>query len=219
MRADTLKEFLTSASNKYAAALSGSQGEVYLASRGISLQAANTARVGFVELPEPGHEGYQGMLCIPYWTKTGVTAVKFRRLDGGSPKYLSPVGQESTLYNVRAVLSGADYVCICEGEMDTLTAHFVCNVNSVGVSGATHWQPYFARVLRGFQNVFIVSDNDEEREGRNPGQMLAANIIRDIPWARNVLLPVGVDINDLTVAKGPNALRDLLGLDAMESSA
>jgi len=208
------KKFLTSATNQYAKDLAGSPAEEYLAERSVSLEAARTARLGFVRTPEPGHDMYAGMLSIPYWTKTGVVAVKFRRLDDGHPKYLWPNGQESSLFNVRAVLSGEPYVAICEGELDTVTAHFVCGVNAIGVSGANHWRKHYARVLKGFQEVFVVTDNDPEKEGRNAGQELANRIVRDIPWARNVLLPVGVDVSDLTRERGRDALPELLGLDA-----
>lgn len=206
------KMFLTAASVAYAQDLKGSPAEDYLLGRGVSLHAACTARLGFVNSPQPGHEQYARMLAIPYWTMSGVEAIKFRVIDDrGGARYLWPQGQKSRLYNTEAVISGAPYVVICEGELDTVTAHYVCGLNAVGIAGVQHWKPHHQRVLRGFGSVFIVCDNDDKEDG-NPGQDLAHRIQRDIPHARNISLPRGCDITDYVEQFGHNALPELLGI-------
>jgi len=217
MQPHSQKTFLTTAAERYTGELTGSPAQGYLEARGISLEAALTARLGFVNNPEPGHEMYQGMLCIPYWTVSGVAAVKFRLVDDRpGPRYLWPTGQRSHMYNTSAVLSGKDYVVITEGELDTISAHYVAGVNAVGIAGVNHWKPHHARVLKGFPKIFVLTDNDDKENGDNPGQDLAARIIRDIPWARNVLLPRGSDVNDYLLQSGHNALAPLLGIVADE---
>lgn len=209
------KAFLTEAAGKYASELAGSPAEAYLAARGISLQAASTARLGWTGNPVPGHEQYSNMLCIPYYTVSGVEAVKFRVIDDRpGPRYLWPTGQKSRLYNTAAVLTGQPYVLVCEGELDTVVAAHVCGLNAVGIAGVQHWKPHHSRVLRGFPQVLLVVDNDDKEDGSNPGQDLAARIMRDIPHARNILLPRGLDITDFVLQSGQNALAPLVGIEA-----
>lgn len=174
------------------------------------------SRLGYVkpDAAVPGHDMYKGMLCIPYWTvHGGVVAVKFRVIDDrpGS-RYLWPPGQKSHLYNVASTVSGKPYIVICEGELDTAVASSVCGLNSIGIAGVSHWKPHHPRVLRGFRDVYVVTDNDDKEDGSNPGQDLARKIITDIPHARNVTLPRGMDISDFVQANGSSALTSLLGL-------
>ena len=154
------------------------------------------------------------MLAIPYWTVSGVEAMKFRAIDDRpGARYLWPQGQRSRLYNTEAVLTGADYVLVCEGELDTVVAHYVCGLNSVGIAGVQHWKSHHQRVLKGFSNVFVVVDNDDKEDGSNPGQDLAVRIMRDIPYARNITLPRGCDVTDYVQQFGHNALAQLLGIE------
>lgn len=212
------KNFLTKAAEKYNSLLPDSEAEEYLAKRGIDLRAADTSLLGFVprEGMEPGHEQYRGMLSIPYVTKTGVVALKFRMIDDrpSGSRYLWPAGQKSHLYNAAAALTSYEpYVVLCEGELDTCVAHYVCGVNSVGIAGVSHWKAHHPRILRGFPEVFVVADNDDKEDGTNPGQDLARRILNDIPHARNVLLPRGMDITDYVLAHGEDAFPSLLGLN------
>lgn len=205
---------MSEAAQTYAAAMPGTHVEEYLAARGISAQASVTSLLGAVIDPLPGHEAYKNMLCIAYGTRAGVVAVKFRPV-GDRPsgtKYLWPAGQASHLYNVAALHTHSPYVAICEGELDTVVAHYECGVNAVGIAGVSHWKPHFPRVLKGFRDVFVIADNDDKEDGSNPGQDLAKKILNDIPHARNILLPRGMDVNEFFLAQGKDALPSLLGL-------
>lgn len=215
MPSDSQMTFLTEAAETYTRALEGSPVQEYLEARGIDLSSAVTSRLGFVESPLPGHEAYRGMLCIPYWTVSGCVAVKFRHVAEtvAGPRYLWPAGQQSHLYNVEACLTGKPYMVICEGELDTVVASSVCGLNAVGIAGVSHWKPHHPRVLKHYRNVFIVVDNDDKEDGTNPGQDLAKRILTDIPYARNILLPRGMDISDFVLAQGKDALTSLLGLN------
>lgn len=185
----------------------------WLAGRGIDLNVALTARLGWVSDPVSGYEAFVDHICIPYDTPSGVRAVKFRRIDGGKPKYTAPLGQQTRMYNVKA-LANTDTIVICEGEIDTIIMHHIVGVNAVGISGVGNWKPHFPRVLRGFQNIIVVVDNDEKEDGSNPGQDLARRIIEAMPRARNVLLPKGMDVNDFYLAEGPEAVRERIGVHA-----
>lgn len=216
MQPQSQREFLTRAAETYEAELAGSPAQEYLEARGVSVTAASMSHLGYVK-PEstiPGHEMYKGMLSIPYWSvHGGVVAMKFRVIDDrpGS-RYLWPPGQQSHLYNVSSCVSGEPYIVICEGELDTVVASSVCGLNAVGIAGVSHWKPHHPRVLRGFRDVFVVTDNDDKEDGSNPGQELAKKILSDLPHARNITLPRGLDISDFVLQNGEQSLPSLLGL-------
>ena len=212
----TWMKSLEQATAAYEEALpSSSQAVEYLARRGLDENAVRTARLGVVFKPQPGHEQFQGMISIPYQTPTGVVAIKFRRLDNGQPKYTAPMGQRTRMYNVLALGRATDTVAVCEGELDALVLEQMVSVPSVGVSGANNWKDHFPRLLRGFPNVLIVTDNDIEKDnGANPGQELATRILGTLPYARNILLPTGMDVNEFFLAEGREAFLRRLGIES-----
>lgn len=205
---------MTEATEQYAEALEHNEEVLsYLEGRGIDVSVAATFRLGAVSDPLPGHEMMRGMLSVPYLTESGTVAMKFRRVHGDGPKYLGLEGQGVRLYNVEALWSQLPYIAICEGELDCVVASS-CGVNSVGVPGVQSWRDHYPACLEGFQDVFILTDNDDKPDGSNPGQDFARRIIEDIPHARNVLLPKGMDVNEFVLQQGSDALRRLLGVEA-----
>jgi len=213
MQSNSAKGFLTEAAEKYQADLTGSPAEEYLSARGIDPQAAATARLGWTREPLPGHEQYLNMLAIPYWNASGVSAMKFRQVeDRPGPRYLNQQGTTPGMYNAHAaVMSGAPYVAVCEGELDCVIAHYVCGVNAVAVAGVNNWKKHHPRVLKGFRSIYVLADNDDRED--NPGQnVLAGTIVGDILRARNVLLPRGSDVTDHVLAHGKDSLTALLGI-------
>lgn len=183
----------------------------YLESRGLDAQVASSFRLGAVSNPLPGHEAFTHHLSIPYLSPTGVVGMKFRRLDEGSPKYNGPEGQRARMFNVNALWSSDNYVLICEGEIDTITAAGVCGLNAVGIAGVNQWKPHYAHALSGFEEVWICADNDEKADGSNPGQDLAKRIIEVMPHARNIKLPGNTDVNQFVLTNDADALPKLLG--------
>ena len=214
MHSNLPKDFLTEAAEKYQEALTGSPAEAYLSERGIDPAAAATARLGWTSDPIPGHEQYLNMLSIPYWTKSGVAAMKFRHVEdrASGPGYLNQQGVTPGMYNAcEAVMSGSPYVVICEGENDCVIAHYVCGVNAVAVAGVNNWKKHHPRVLKGFRSIYVLADNDDRED--NPGQnVLAGTIVGDIPRARNILLPRGSDVTDHVLANGKESIAALLGI-------
>jgi hypothetical protein len=214
MHTTTAKDFLTEAAERYQENLIGSPAEEFLNARGINSEAAVTARLGWTSNPVAGHEQYLNMLAIPYWNASGVSAMKFRLVEdrGSGPRYLNMQGVTPGMYNAHAaVMSGAPYVAVCEGELDCVIAHYVCGVNAVAVAGVNNWKKHHARVLKGFRDIYILADNDDRED--NPGQnVLAGTIISDISRARNVLLPRGSDVTDHVLANGEESLAALLGI-------
>ena len=205
-----MKSLLESAQH-YAANLS-EEAVAYLNGRGISEEVARQFSLGTIVDPANGHEMHEGWLSIPYLTVLGhCVGFKFRRLDDGKPKYGSPLGQKSHVYNVSDITLDVPSIVICEGELDAVVLSGMCNIPAVGVPGVTAWKPHFARLFTGFDTVYIVGDNDVKEDGSNPGAEFARRVQGELVNGQIVQLPPGMDINDLYLAEGPEALTNLLG--------
>jgi DNA primase len=184
---------------------------VALLERGISEEVAARFQLGTITDPINGHEMYEGWISIPYITAMNhCVGYKFRRLDDGKPKYGSPVGQKSHLYNVTDVLALSPYIVVCEGELDTIITSGVLGIPAVGVPGVQAWKPHFAKLFNGYDTVYVVGDNDIKEDGSNPGMEFAKRVANEILNSTIVTLPPGMDINDYYLAYGAEATRALL---------
>lgn len=204
-----LIDLWTKAAHQYHASLAGSPAEEYLASRGI-LDGAEKFLLGYVAEVAPGHEDrLKRHLSIPYITGAGVVGFKFRRIDGGDPKYMIPTGQKHHLYNVDAILNAVSQVLIVEGEIDAISATLAGHP-AVAVAGVNAWKPHFSRCFDGIGTVVIATDNDVKEDGSNPGQDLARRLQDAIPQAIRVSLPPNSDVNSIIMEQGAQALTDLV---------
>ena len=211
MQSSEQMKSLLEAAQRYAQSLS-EEAVAYLEGRGISEDVARQFMLGSITEPANGHEMHQGWLSIPYITVLGhCVGFKFRRLDDGKPKYGSPLGQKSHLYNVADVTLDVPNIVICEGELDAVVLSGMCNIPAVGVPGVTAWKPHFARLFTGFDRVFIVGDNDVKEDGSNPGAEFSRRVSSELTNGQIVQLPPGMDINEFYLAEGPDALNNLLG--------
>ncbi len=184
----------------------------YLAGRGISKEIAQSFMLGTVVDPASGHEQFEGWLSIPYLTALGIaTSVKFRRLDDGKPKYGQPTGQKLHLYNVVDVTVDSPHIVVCEGELDTVIVSGVLGIPAVGVPGVAAWKPYYAKLLTGFDTVYVVGDNDLKEDGTNPGAEFSKRVAGEVVNSHIVQLPLGMDINEMLLQRGAEELSNLLG--------
>lgn len=183
----------------------------YLAGRGIPAELARKFRLGGVPGDLPEWQQYEGMLCVPYMTPSGPVAVKFRAV--GSRTYLNPLGQNARLYNVGDLHKTGNKIAVCEGELDTVIMSGVAGVPAVGVAGVNNWEPHFARVLEGYDDVVVVGDNDVKDPERNHGREFANRLVKAMPQARMVLPPAGLDVNELFLTQGADAVRALVIVD------
>lgn len=204
-----LIDLWTKAADQYHASLAGSPAEAYLANRGV-LDGAEEFKLGYVAEVAPGHEDrIKHHLSIPYLTGAGVVGFKFRRIDGGDPKYMIPTGQKHHLYNVSAILHAVNQVLVVEGEIDAISSTLAGHP-AVAVAGVNAWKPHFARCFDGIGTVIIATDNDVKEDGSNPGQDLARRLQDAIPQAVRVSLPPDSDINSIIMSQGAQALTDLV---------
>lgn len=196
---------LEEATSRYHAQVAGAG--PYLQARGLNRAVADMFRLGFVADPMIGHEQYVGRLSIPYLSPAGPTDVRFRAvMDDGGPKYLSRPGAESHLFNVLAFQQDTDVIAVCEGELDTIIAHGMCEIPAVGVPGANGWKPWYSRAFADYRRVLVLCDGDQ------PGRDLGKKIAQQIDVATVVSMPDGTDVNEVFLAEGPDGIRKRVGL-------
>ena len=185
----------------------------YLNGRGISNEAIASYRLGQVDGSVDDHASYVGMISLPYITKLGgVVALKFRQPHDCNQlcehsKYLTPY--PTRIYNPVA-FDAADrlgLIGITEGEIDALTLDGLCGIPAVGIPGVETWTKHseWKELFRGYTKVIVFRDDDE------PGERLAAAILRDIDTAQVVRFPMK-DANATYVALGANEVRRLAGV-------
>lgn len=198
------KELLGRAAVKYAASIY--RAEDYLASRGITREAARMARFGVVEEPEIGHEAFIGRLCIPYITKSGVVDLRFRSLNPAvEPKYMGMTGAETKMYNVLDIEKAGDWIAVCEGELDTITLSACVGIPCIGVPGANSWKKHYTRLLADFQRIFVFADGDQA------GTEFARSLARELP-VTIVQFSDGDDVNSTYIKHGANYIKEKAGL-------
>ena len=212
MQSSEQMKSLLVAANQYAQAITPETLK-YLEGRGISEEVAALYSLGTVSDPIPGHEHHTGWLSIPYITALGLcVGFKFRRLDEGKPKYGSPLGQKSHLYNVADVCKLSSRIVVCEGELDTVIVSGVLNMPAVGVPGVAAWKDHFSKLLNGYDVVYIVGDNDVKEDGTNPGAEFSRRVAGEVINGTIVQLPPNMDITDYYLANGADATKQLLGV-------
>lgn len=205
---------LLEAANRYADHISEATLK-YLSGRGISEEIAARYSLGTVVDPMPGHEMHEGWLSIPYMTASGLcVGFKFRRLDEGKPKYGSPLGQTSHLYNVCDVQRNSSRIVVCEGELDAVIVSGLLDLPAVGCPGVAAWKPHYSRLLNGYETVYIAGDNDIKEDGTNPGADFNRRVANEVMNSTIVSLPQGMDISDYFLQNGYKATRHLLGVSS-----
>ena len=188
------KEFLQRAVIQYNQSLP--LAENYLVNRGLTLEDARQFWVGIVDSPLPGHEMFKGRLAIPYVTPTGVVDLRFRSLTEEEPKYLGLPGAVTSMYNVGALFKATNYICVCEGEIDTIVMNTKTHHKTVGVPGASNWKPHYNRILNDFETVIVMADGD------SAGHSFAQKITRELANVRTVQMPDGEDVNSMYMKNG-----------------
>jgi DNA primase len=205
------EKLLQEAAHRYAEAISD-EALAYLAGRGISEEVAARYRLGTITDPIEGHQGYEGWISIPYFTALDMcVGFKFRRLDDGKPKYGSPIGQKTHLYNVTATMSPTKNIVICEGEFDAIIMDAAVGIPAVGIPGVAAWKPFYPKLFNGFDTVYIVGDNDIKEDGSNPGAEFSRRVAGEVTNSQIVQLPPGMDITDFYLANGKEATANLVG--------
>lgn len=177
--------------------------------RKFSLETIDRFLLGAVVHPDVLDDTAKGMISIPYITKAGPVALRFRRPPGKEtgPKYWQPEGTVLTIFNTLDLFAGEDTVAITEGEMDCITLA-QAGIPAVGIPGASAWKPHFRLLFEGYQSVRICADNDDTGAGRK----FAAKVSQNVPGPEVVLMPEDHDVNSYYCEFGRQALRDYMGV-------
>jgi DNA primase len=183
--------------------------EYLTAERQFSLETINRFLLGAVVSPDVLDEDARGMLAIPYLTKSGPVALRFRRpphKDTG-PKYWQPEGTNLTIFNTLAFFAGEESIAVTEGEMDAITL-VQAGIPAVGIPGASAWKPHYKLLFEGYQSVLICADNDDTGAGRK----FAAKVAQNVPGPEVLLMPESHDVNSYYCQFGRQALREYMGV-------
>jgi hypothetical protein len=182
----------------------------YLARRGITEQAAVTARLGVVDDPAPGHGRFEGWLAIPYLRADGEPlTIRFRCLedhehsDYSHGKYMSVFEDDDRVYGVESLHGNHPEIHLTEGEFDRNVLRFQMGWPAVGMPGAGKWKGKHRRMLAGFSNIWVWGDPDEA------GAKFVHKVTRSLRQARAVQLRVG-DVTETWQQGGTAALRALM---------
>jgi DNA primase len=220
---------LTDATARYEEALwspEGDEARDYLMSeRGFSPDTIEQFRLGFAFDPISSHEQARNKIAFPFLTPAGTVQIRFRKLpDTDGIKFWQTAGSQHRIYNTNALLDPGRWICVSEGEPDTIAAT-QSGLPCVGVSGANGWRPHFWNMLEGFERVIFLADNDglkprpdhldkdDEWDPRGPGQKFAETHADMFDGGVVVMMPeVGMDVNDYMLAHGEDGLRKLIGL-------
>ena len=110
---------------------------------------------------------------------------------------------------------------MCEGEFDTIIAEDALGLPAVGIPGVQNWKPHYAKVFEGYARVLILADDDsskheqrvaEGKKSKNSGAEFSKLLCSKLDNAIPVKLPRDMDVSDLVLARGADALRDLCDL-------
>lgn len=181
----------------------------YLKGRGITGDAAKHHRLGYVAEPLENHDEMVGMLCIPFSTPTGVSALRFRRISGSGNKYHQEGATFTPLFNVRDFHRPEPYIALCEGEFDGVVMSSLVGVPAVSLAGLGQWSKngkIYRRLFLDYDKVFVVMDTDDKGEG----QKAATAIQRTLENSVNIKLPF--DVNDTFLANGKDFILKEMGL-------
>lgn len=199
-----MRALLATAGKEYTTQLAGSPGESLLLERDLTPQSIKAFGLGYVKDPISGDERFQGMISIPYFTRSGIVSMRFRKVEGDGPKYLSVHNDKGRPFNL-AALKGSDPVFITEGEMDAIILSQL-HITAVGLPGAQSWKPVYARLFR-FRRVYVLQDGDDS------GAQFGETLSKSIPGAKAIDMGLGRDVNSVYSEHGEGYLREWIGLE------
>jgi DNA primase len=174
--------------------------------RGLDPETISQFQLGAVVNPDVLDEPARNKIAIPYLTRSGPAALRFRRgPDGEGPKYWQPTGSNITMFNVKELVKHQRWIAVCEGEIDCITA-IQAGLPAVGIPGASAWKEHYSTLFEGYERVIILADNDD----KGAGAEFAKKVAGEVPDPAIVTLPEGHDVNSFYVEHGAKELRALL---------
>ncbi|MCK5236341.1 MAG: DNA primase [Deltaproteobacteria bacterium] len=139
-----------------------------------------------------------------------------RILGEGEPKYLNspetPTFRKSDvlygLYKAKDEIKKKGYVLVSEGYFDCIALYNGGFTNSVATMGTALTELHLRRLKRLGADIYTIFDSDEA--GKKAALRGLDNFIKEEVTAKVVLLPNGMDPDDLLKQDGPEALTKLI---------
>lgn len=204
MPSTSLNEFLEKRSKAYAGQLKAAHETQslpdgvrhYLNSHAILPSIAEKYSLGYVGEPLRGDERYAGRLSIPYITRSGVRAIRFRDTSGleGEQKIAQDDGQANRIYNSLSFFAAGTRIGITEGEIDAINATEHLGVPSVGIPGANGWKDPWQHAFEDYAEILIFADGDK------PGREFAERLRLKLLGVRIVYCPDDQDVSSMCAA-------------------
>ena len=148
---------------------------------------------------------YQGHLVFPILEDGSVASIQARKagvVEGGS-KYINLTGKRPRTYNVDILNSSTDQISICEGILDTMSAHQL-GLAAIGLLGVSHsLQPNEIARLKG-RRVALLLDWDDK--GETKAEKLRAELSSQgiVCVRKSRPDPAVKDMNDFLRSRGDN---------------
>lgn len=105
------------------------------------------------------------IILFPFYDeKNRVVYIQGRQLGDKMPKYVNLHGIKTAIYNLKVIneIKPNDYLCICEGIPDVLTA-YQHNLQAVGIVGAHGFKTEWAKLFIKYR-IRVIPDNDSAGE-------------------------------------------------------
>ncbi len=187
------------------------QAASYLEGRGLSEEAAVSARLGVAFEPEGVFDNEGMFLSIPYLTRAGVVDIRYRCLREhdhdaeGCGKYRTRLGQPGRLYGVEHLVSAGPWICVTEGELDTLTLHQM-GYPAVGIPGAQSWKEHWRLLFEDFSRIIVFLDGDNA--GASFGRLWAGKFPHSV---ETIQMDWEEDVNSMFLKEGKDYFDYLIG--------
>lgn len=111
-------------------------------------------------------------------------------------------GANTHLYNTRGFFKASSFLCICEGEIDTITLDYICSLPAVGVPGVNNWKKHYTRLLSDFDKIFMFADGDQA------GHEFAKSLMKELSNVIVIQMPEGEDVNSMYLKNGATYFQD-----------
>jgi hypothetical protein len=130
--------------------------------RGYSLETIKAAKLG-VGMRRFGPKGTppSKALLFPYFENGICVGVKFRSLPPEEKDFRYTAGREPGLYGQDVIKEGMEYLCLLEGESDSLALRNAGEPNVVGVPGCDGKKVTWDEQLHKPKKKYLLFDNDE----------------------------------------------------------
>lgn len=182
----------------------------YLRSHALGVTEMDEFMLGLV----PHGEKYAGRLAIPYLTRAGVKAIKYRCLanhdckEADCIKYI--LNGDVRIYNPAAFQQAKNTIGISEGEVDAIvaTAHLL---PTVGFPGTDMWvanRAVWKFALRDYDEILVFADGDKS------GTDYARLLVEDLGATRAYLVRCDdkLDVASMVASGRADTLRERAGL-------